>query len=353
MRMGLGGAEARPRAPPWPMRCCSGRCATASASPSCARRRPAARRSGPDTFRFFQAMGVPLRQLYGQTETLGAYTVHRAGRREPGHRRRRLQRPDRDPHRPAGRERRRRDRRRATPTCSPAISAWRRTPDLRDGWLHTGDAGYFDKSGHLVVIDRIKDIATTSRRRPLPPAIHREQAEIQPLCRGSGGARRRRPHLAAMICIRFPIVCKWAERQPHRLHHLHRPRRPSPRCWTCCGARCEGVNATLPRAAAHPRLHPALQGAGRRRRGADPHPQGPPRRHQREVRRHHRGDLPRRARHPGGHHHRLPGRHEAAHPHHAARRAHAEPSRGGHGAGGGVGAHDGLVRCCCNSRSTA
>ena len=34
---------------------------------------------GPDTFRFFMAMGVPLRQLYGQTELLGAYTVHRPG----------------------------------------------------------------------------------------------------------------------------------------------------------------------------------------------------------------------------------------------------------------------------------
>ena len=39
--------------------------------------------------------------------------------------------------------------------------------DMRDGWLHTGDAGYFDKRGQLVVIDRIKDIATTSGRRPL------------------------------------------------------------------------------------------------------------------------------------------------------------------------------------------
>ena len=34
--------------------------------------------------------------------------------------------------------------------------------DLRDGWLHTGDAGYFDKAGQLVVIDRIKDIAATT-----------------------------------------------------------------------------------------------------------------------------------------------------------------------------------------------
>jgi long-chain acyl-CoA synthetase len=32
---------------------------------------------GPDTFRFFKALGVPLRQLYGQTELLGAYTIHR------------------------------------------------------------------------------------------------------------------------------------------------------------------------------------------------------------------------------------------------------------------------------------
>src|SRR5262249_15414641 len=32
---------------------------------------------GPDTFRFFRALGVPLRQLYGQTELLGAYTLHR------------------------------------------------------------------------------------------------------------------------------------------------------------------------------------------------------------------------------------------------------------------------------------
>ena len=34
---------------------------------------------GPDTFRFFLAMGVPLRQLYGQTELGGAYTLHPSG----------------------------------------------------------------------------------------------------------------------------------------------------------------------------------------------------------------------------------------------------------------------------------
>ena len=38
---------------------------------------------GPDTFKFFQAMGVPLRTLYGQTELLGAYTLHPAGKVDP------------------------------------------------------------------------------------------------------------------------------------------------------------------------------------------------------------------------------------------------------------------------------
>src|SRR5258707_8124042 len=37
----------------------------------------------PDTFKFFQAMGVPLRTLYGQTELLGAYTLHPFGQVHP------------------------------------------------------------------------------------------------------------------------------------------------------------------------------------------------------------------------------------------------------------------------------
>ena len=34
---------------------------------------------GPDTFKFFVNIGIPLRQLYGQTEQIGAYTIHRKG----------------------------------------------------------------------------------------------------------------------------------------------------------------------------------------------------------------------------------------------------------------------------------
>jgi long-chain acyl-CoA synthetase len=167
---------------------------------------------GPDTFRFFQAMGVPLRQLYGQTETLGAYTVHRPGAvdfdtvgvRFDDSIEIRVDRPDangvgeivtRHPNMFAG------------------YLGMAENPDLRDGWLHTGDAGYFDKAGQLVVIDRIKDIATTSRGDRFSPQYIENKLKFSPYVAEAVVLGDGRPHLAAMVCIRFPIVSKWAERQ--------------------------------------------------------------------------------------------------------------------------------------------
>ena len=147
-------------------------CATGSASRGCARPRPAARRSGPDTFKFFQAMGVPLRTLYGQTELLGAYTLHPFGKVDPDTTgvpmaddiEIRIENPDihgvgeivvRHPNMFLGYYK------------NPEASA----ADMKDGWMHSGDAGYFNDNKQLVVIDRIKDLAETVARRALLAAI--------------------------------------------------------------------------------------------------------------------------------------------------------------------------------------
>ena len=50
-----------------------------------------------------------------------------------------------------------------------------------EGWFHTGDAGFVDPRGHLVIIDRAKDVGALRRRHRLRAAVHREQAEVQPL----------------------------------------------------------------------------------------------------------------------------------------------------------------------------
>lgn len=166
---------------------------------------------GPEAFRFFKAMGVPLRQLYGQTELLGAYTLHRPGAVDfdtvgvpfgPDVELR-IHEPDangvgeivtRHPNMFAG------------------YLGVDDVPDMKGGWLHTGDAGYFNKQGQLVVIDRIKDIATTSGGDRFSPQFIENKLKFSPFVAEAVILGDRRPHLAAMICIRFPIVSKWAER---------------------------------------------------------------------------------------------------------------------------------------------
>ncbi|GGJ31894.1 AMP-dependent synthetase [Neoroseomonas lacus] len=166
---------------------------------------------GPETFRFFQAMGVPLRQLYGQTELLGAYTLHRPGAVDfdtvgvpfgPDVELR-IHEPDANG---VGEIVTRH------PNMFTGYLGIDDVPDMRDGWLHTGDAGYFNKQGQLVVIDRIKDIATTSGGDRFSPQFIENKLKFSPFVAEAVILGDRRAHLAAMICIRFPIVSKWAER---------------------------------------------------------------------------------------------------------------------------------------------
>jgi len=166
---------------------------------------------GPDTFRFFKAMGVPMRQLYGQTELLGAYTVHRpsdvdfdsVGVPFDDTVELRIDAPD---HNGVGEIVTRH------PNMFSGYLGAAEAADLRDGWLHTGDAGWFNPAGHLVVIDRIKDIATTSQGDRFSPQYIENKLKFSPYVAEAVVLGDGRPHLAALVCIRFPIVGKWAER---------------------------------------------------------------------------------------------------------------------------------------------
>jgi long-chain acyl-CoA synthetase len=169
---------------------------------------------GPDTFRFFIAMGVPLRQLYGQTELGGAYTVHApdaidfdtVGVPFPNAQVR-IDNPDENG---VGEI--------VARTCGMFAGYYKSEEasraDVRDGWMHTGDAGYFSKNnGHLVVIDRIKDIATTSAGARFSPMFIENKLKFSPYIAEAVILGHGRPWLAAIICIRFGILSKWAEKR--------------------------------------------------------------------------------------------------------------------------------------------
>jgi len=201
---------------------------------------------GPETFRFFLAMGVPLRQLYGQTELLGAYTVHRPGEVNfdtvgvgfDESVEMRILDPDQNG---VGEIVTRH------PNMFAGYHGMAENPDLREGWLHTGDAGYFDKAGHLVVIDRIKDIATTSRGDRFSPQYIENKLKFSPYVAEAVVLGDGRPHLAAMICIRFPIVSKWAERN-RIAFTTYTDLSARPQVLELLRAEVAKVNATLPEA---------------------------------------------------------------------------------------------------------
>jgi long-chain acyl-CoA synthetase len=201
---------------------------------------------GPDTFKFFRAMGVPLRTLYGQTETLGAYTLHLADEVDPdttgvalsGSIEIRVDNPDihgvgeimvRHPNMFLGYYK------------NPQASA----ADIEDGWLHSGDAGYFNDRKQLVVIDRIKDLAETARGERFSPQYLENKLKFSPYIAETVVLGAGREALAAMICIRFSIISKWAEKN-RIAFTTYTDLASRPEVYALLQKEVEAVNATLP-----------------------------------------------------------------------------------------------------------
>ncbi len=82
-----------------------------------------------------------------------------------------------------------------------------------DGFVKTGDAGFFDRDGQLKIIDRAKDVGRLAVGCAVCAEIHREHAEVL-----SRTSRRRSPSetggtiCAAFINIDLQAVGNWAER---------------------------------------------------------------------------------------------------------------------------------------------
>jgi long-chain acyl-CoA synthetase len=203
---------------------------------------------GPDTFRFFRVMGVPLRTLYGQTELLGAYTLHPADSVDPATTgvamaddiQIRIDEPDangvgeivvKHPNMFLGYYK----------------NAEASQADMRDGWLKSGDAGYFNTAGQLVVIDRINDLAATARGDRFSPQYLENKLKFSPFVAEAVVLGAGRDYLAAMICIRYSIISKWAEK--NRISFTtYTDLASRPEVYALLRKEVEAVNATLPSA---------------------------------------------------------------------------------------------------------
>ena len=164
---------------------------------------------GPDVFRFYHAIGVNLKQLYGQTEVSGISVVHRDGDI-------RFQTVGV----PLPRTEIRISAEGEILCRSPAVfqgyfrNSAATAETLEDGWLRSGDAGYFDDEGHLVVIDRLADVMKLADGSHFSPQFVENRLKFSPyvgeaVVFGGSGV----PFVTAMIAIDMENAGQWAERR--------------------------------------------------------------------------------------------------------------------------------------------
>jgi long-chain acyl-CoA synthetase len=163
---------------------------------------------GPEIFRFYRSIGVNLKQLYGQTEASVYITMQPDGEIRAD-----------TVGRPAPQVEIRIADNGEVLYRSPGVfvgyykddekTAETKTPD---GFVHSGDAGFFDQNGHLKIIDRAKDVGKMRDGALFPPKYVENKLKFYPnikeaVCFGDG-----RDHVAAFINIDLVAVSNWAER---------------------------------------------------------------------------------------------------------------------------------------------
>jgi long-chain acyl-CoA synthetase len=164
---------------------------------------------GPEIFRFYRSIGLNLKQLYGQTEASVYVTAQPDGEIDAD---------------TVGK---------ASPDVEVKISesgevlfrspgvfvGYYKDPDKTaevltpDGWVRTGDAGFFDpKTGHLKIIDRAKDVGRLGDGTLFAPKYIENKLKFYPNIREAVAIGADREFVCVMVNIDLIAVGSWAER---------------------------------------------------------------------------------------------------------------------------------------------
>jgi long-chain acyl-CoA synthetase len=160
----------------------------------------------PDLVRWYLALGIPMLEVWGQTECSGAATYTPIDRIKPGS---------------IGR---------AAPYNEVRVSpegellirgenvfmGYLNQPEktaetLREGWLHTGDVGTVDADGYFRITDRMKDIIITAGGKNITPSELENQLKFSPYITDAVVIGDRRAYLTALIMIDQENVERYAQ----------------------------------------------------------------------------------------------------------------------------------------------
>lgn len=160
----------------------------------------------PDLIKWYLALGMDMREVYGQTENVGLATAPQDGRLKLG---------------TVGR---------AVPNTEVMISpegeillrgphvfmgylnnATKTAETIKEGWLHTGDVGLIDNEGWVKITDRMKDIIITAGGKNITPSEIENQLKFSPYISDAVVIGERRKFLTCLIMIDHDNVVKYAQ----------------------------------------------------------------------------------------------------------------------------------------------
>ena len=162
----------------------------------------------PDLVRWYLALGLPMVEVWGMTESCGAVTSNPLARIKPGS---------------IGT---------ATKHAQVKVSAdgellvkgdcvfmgYLNQPEktaetIVDGWLHTGDVGRVDDDGYYYISDRMKDIIITAGGKNITPSEFENQLKFSPYITDAVVIGDKRAYLACLVMVDHENLEQWAQEQ--------------------------------------------------------------------------------------------------------------------------------------------
>ena len=163
---------------------------------------------GPELFRFYRSLGINLKQLYGQTEASVYITLQPDGEVYPDS----VGKPGPDVEIKIAENG-------EVLFRSPGVflkyhknEEATRATKTPEGWVHTGDAGFFDQRGHLKIIDRAKDVGRLSGGALFAPKYLENRLKFYPEIREAVAFGQGEAYATMLVNIDQISVGNWAER---------------------------------------------------------------------------------------------------------------------------------------------
>ena len=160
----------------------------------------------PDLVRWYLALGVPMAEVWGQTESCSIATYTPLNRIKPG----RI--GIAGPYNEVKLSEEGELLIRGDNVFMGYLNLPQKTAEaLRDGWLHTGDVGDVDADGYFKIIDRMTDIIITAGGKNITPSEIENQVKFSPYVTDAVVIGDKRPYLACLIMIDQENVEKFAQ----------------------------------------------------------------------------------------------------------------------------------------------